>query len=119
MDHRYLAIVASVIVILTIGIGFIIRSVFRGWAMPRCWRCGATKVRRSRSAGFLDTAATFLLLRPVRCSGCRERFYAPRFLEPLPLKRRAKASPERALAQAGEQVQAQAHTQATRVHLTP
>src|SRR5579862_9620432 len=98
MDPRYLALIPSVVVVLSIWIGLIIRSVFRSWDIPQCWRCGAPKVRRSRSDGFIDAAATLFLLRPVRCAGCRARFYAPRFLEPLPLKKRVRASPERALA---------------------
>src|SRR5665213_3327933 len=97
MDPRYLAIVPSVIVVLSISIGFIAQSVFRSWDIPQCWRCGAAKVRRSRSDGIVDAMASLLLLRPVRCAGCRARFYAPRFLEPLPLKTRLRASREAAL----------------------
>jgi len=85
MDPRYLAVVPSVIVIVTICAGFAIRCLVRGLALPQCWRCGATKVRRSRSDGFSDAAASLLLLRPFRCTGCRARFYAPRILEPAPV----------------------------------
>jgi hypothetical protein len=98
MDPRYLAIVPSVIVLVSICAGFVIRCLLRGWAFPECWRCGAPKVRRSRSDGFLDAAASLCLLRPFRCTGCRTRFYAPRFLEPGPLKKRLRTSPARGLA---------------------
>jgi hypothetical protein len=58
---------------------FMTRSFARACQLPRCWRCGAEKVRRSHSTGFLDTLAATMLLSPFRCSGCRTRFYATRF----------------------------------------
>ena len=95
MDPRYLAIIPSVFVIAALGVGFTVRSFLRGRSLPQCWRCGTSKVRRSRADGFIDAAAAMILLRPFRCTGCRARFYAPRFLEPMPLKKRPRASAAR------------------------
>ena len=93
MDPRYLAIYSlSGLVVFLIAAGFMLRTVLRGFPLPQCWRCGAAKVRRSRADGFMDAAASLLLLRPFRCTGCRVRFYVPRFLEPSRrLKKRAQA----------------------------
>jgi len=85
MDPRYLAIIPSIVVIVSIFAVFAIRSCLRGFRLPRCCRCGAAKVRRSRPDGFIDAVAALGLLRPFRCAGCRMRYYAPRFLEPASL----------------------------------
>lgn len=99
MDPRYLAVIPSVLVAVSIWAGFMIRTFVRGLSLPQCWRCGAAKVRRSRSDGFLDAAAAVLLLRPFRCTGCRARFYAPRFLETSrSFRKRVTPSPARELA---------------------
>jgi hypothetical protein len=94
MDPRFLAIIPSVIVIVAICAGFMIRSFTRGWVIPRCWRCGAPKVRPSRSERFTDMVALLFLLRPVRCTGCRVRFYVPRIQLPfqIPFTKRLKPS---------------------------
>jgi len=81
MDPRYIAVVAAIVVIGLICAGFMIRCVVRALSIPQCWRCGAQKVRRSHADGPIDTAASVLLLRPFRCSGCLARFYGPRFLD--------------------------------------
>jgi hypothetical protein len=94
MDPRYLAVVPSVMVLVAICAGFVIRSFMRGRVLPNCWRCGAPKVRPSHSAGFLDVAASLILLRPFRCKGCRVRFYSPRFLGDRFTKKRARPLPE-------------------------
>jgi len=85
MDSRYLAFVPPLIAVLAILAGFLIRTLTHSWDLPHCWRCGAPKVRRSRSDGFLDAAAAAFLLRPFRCKGCRVRFYGLRFMEPSPV----------------------------------
>jgi hypothetical protein len=48
----------------------------RGHKIPECFSCGAMKVRQSRPVGFWDTFGYAFLIRPFRCSGCRERFHA-------------------------------------------
>src|SRR5512143_1125268 len=100
MDPRYLAMASVIMVIIAIWVGFAARTVARGWSLPRCWRCGASKVRRSRSDGFIDAAASLLLLRPFRCKGCRVRFYGLRFWEPSPARLRVRLSPARVPAHA-------------------
>jgi len=80
MDPRYIAIVSAAVIIILGGAVFLIRTFVRGWLMPACWRCGARKVRKSKSDSFTDTAAGFVLLHPFRCTGCRSRFYAPSFM---------------------------------------
>jgi hypothetical protein len=97
MDPRYLAIIPSVAVIVLIGAGFFIRSILRSWGLPKCWHCGAPKVRPSRSEQFIDVAAAMILLRPFRCQGCRVRFYGPRFFGSRTFTKRAKPSPAPAL----------------------
>lgn len=53
-------------------------TLVRGLQIPQCFYCGAIKVRPSRPAGFLDTAAMIFLVRPYRCAGCQARFHAMR-----------------------------------------
>ena len=80
MDPRYTAIVSAAVIVVLGGVVFLVRSFMRDWLMPASWCCGALKVRKSRSDSLVDKAASLLLLRPFRCTGCRERFYAPAFL---------------------------------------
>jgi hypothetical protein len=94
MDPRYLAILPSLVVLVSIFAGFIIRSIARGRHIPNCWRCGAPKVRPSHADGFMDIAASLLLLRAFRCKGCRVRFYGPWFLKKRFSKKRIKPSLE-------------------------
>ena len=89
MDPRYIAIVSAAIIVVLGGAGFLVRSFVRGWLMPACWCCGAHKVRKSRSDGVIDSVAGLFMLRPFRCTGCRERFYAPLFLAYRPSGKRA------------------------------
>jgi len=46
-----------------------------------CQRCGAAKVRPSKSRSS-DTLAGLFFLRPYRCGGCLTRFYAFRTFAP-------------------------------------
>jgi uncharacterized membrane protein len=88
MFYKYQAIfpiLAMVLVVSAIAFGVWLARALR---LPQCCRCGAAKVRRSRVAGLVDRAALLLLLIPVRCSGCRARFYALRF-PPRPINGRA------------------------------
>jgi hypothetical protein len=57
---------------------FLFLSLDRARSFPKCWGCGALKVRRSRSRGILDAFAALSLLSPFRCRGCLRRFYALR-----------------------------------------
>jgi hypothetical protein len=56
----------------------LILTMVRGFRIPQCFYCGAVKVRPSRPDGFWDSAATYLLIKPYRCAGCRARFHAIR-----------------------------------------
>lgn len=64
---------------LLISVPFLAMLVLRSHKIPKCFACGANKVRPSREVGFWDTFCTALLLRAFRCSGCRRRFHALRF----------------------------------------
>ena len=78
--HTKLLVASPAIILFAIcWIVFMTRSFTRACQIPRCWSCGAEKVRRSQSTGMLDTLAAMMLLGPFRCSGCRTRFYATRF----------------------------------------
>ena len=55
---------------------FLVVVLMRSYRIPQCYSCGAMKVRPSRVTGFLGNLASAFLVRPFRCSGCRERFYA-------------------------------------------
>jgi hypothetical protein len=92
MDPRYLSFVSALVIIVLSAAGFLIRSFVRGWLAPACWCCGAHKVRKSRSDRLMDRAALLTLLRPLRCTGCRTRFYAPLFLSYDPSRKRVRPS---------------------------
>jgi hypothetical protein len=78
--HTNLIVISPALILLVICCGiFMTRSFARACNIPRCWKCGAEKVRRSHSSSVMDTAAAIMLLSPFRCSGCRTRFYATRF----------------------------------------
>jgi hypothetical protein len=66
----------AAIVMLLLGMSFLVVTIMRGRKLPQCFSCGAMKVRPSRPTGLLDFLRGLLLIRPQRCSGCRERFYA-------------------------------------------
>jgi hypothetical protein len=58
-----------------------------------CPYCGdSSHIYLSKAKTWLDLSAILLLLRPVRCHSCLNRFYRSRFvktLPPPPLRRRA------------------------------
>jgi hypothetical protein len=60
-----------------------VRTLIYSLGLPRCWKCGAPKVRRSARRGVVDTLALVFLLVPYRCRGCRIRFYGIRTHLPL------------------------------------
>lgn len=62
-----------------VALAFLILAVVRSTHLPQCFACGAMKVRQSRPAGLLDHILSFCLVRPHRCEGCLERFYALRW----------------------------------------
>jgi CheY-like chemotaxis protein len=63
-----------------------------------CPKCGWSNIRSSELEGFLDWAAKFAGLSPLRCRSCRLRFYRPWFLarraSPLVTTRRSPPAPE-------------------------
>jgi len=67
---------------------FLTTAILRSYRLPQCFSCGAMKVRLSRPRGFQDSLAGLFLIRPHRCEGCRQRFYAMRLFTPIPLKAR-------------------------------
>lgn len=71
--------------ILLCGLAYLLIAGFRTRNLAQCWRCGAAKVRPSKSRS-LDMLAGVFLLRPYRCGGCLTRFYAfRRFAPAVPL----------------------------------
>lgn len=68
----------GVILLAFVVLSFLAIIVARGRQIPRCFQCGAMKVRASRPVGFWDNAGALLLIRCYRCSGCRARFHAVR-----------------------------------------
>jgi hypothetical protein len=78
MNYRLITIAAPAALLVLGWIIFLLLSLDRTRSMPQCWRCGASKIRRSHSHRWLDTFAAFSLLSPFRCRGCRSRFYALR-----------------------------------------
>jgi hypothetical protein len=61
-----------------LGLSFFVLAILRARRLPQCFSCGAMKVRLSRPSGIGDYLLGLLLIRPHRCEGCRERFYAMR-----------------------------------------
>jgi hypothetical protein len=72
---RYL-LEPGAILMVVVSLGFLANGIVRGLGIPRCFLCGAVKVRPSPPAGFLDLAGSALMIRPYRCLGCRARFHA-------------------------------------------
>ena len=64
--------------IAVVALLFLVIMLLRSHKIPECFSCGAMKVRPSRAVGFWDTVALAFQVRPHRCEGCRERFYALR-----------------------------------------
>jgi hypothetical protein len=64
------------ILIAFIFLGFLTAAILRGRQIPRCFQCGAVKVRPSLPTGFLDLCGSLFQLHPYRCEGCQERFHA-------------------------------------------
>jgi hypothetical protein len=71
----------GVLLMLLSGMAYLVRAGIRTWNRMECWRCGAAKVRPSKSRSS-DTLAGMFLLRPYRCGGCLARFYGFRTFSP-------------------------------------
>ena len=67
-----------IVMLLLVGIGYFLRVARRTQKLPRCWNCGALKVRRSLPQSVIDEASIIVFLNPYRCQGCRVRFYGLR-----------------------------------------
>ena len=76
--HLLLYLQPSAILIAVIACFFLIMAFLRGRRIPECSCCGAMKARMSRPSGVLESLGALFLVRPYRCSGCRERFYVLR-----------------------------------------
>ncbi|HTB11740.1 MAG TPA: hypothetical protein VK752_09220 [Bryobacteraceae bacterium] len=77
---RQMFVIVEPVAILVAAIAFLslIMILIRGRQIPQCYYCGAIKVRPSRPTGWMDLAATVILIRAYRCSGCQTRFHAMR-----------------------------------------
>lgn len=62
-----------------VALSLMVRLFLRGRHIRRCKSCGARKVRSTRPSGIFDRVAGWFFIRPHRCEGCRERFYAFRW----------------------------------------
>ncbi|HWZ34308.1 MAG TPA: hypothetical protein VNX18_23380 [Bryobacteraceae bacterium] len=77
--RQNLVVVAPALALLALLWGIFLGLCYaRARRIPRCWKCGARKVQRSRFRGFLDGVAACWLLSPFRCTGCLTRFYGLR-----------------------------------------
>ncbi|MBZ5674278.1 MAG: hypothetical protein LAP61_08540 [Acidobacteriia bacterium] len=63
------------LLMLLCAMAYLVRAGIRTRHRTECWRCGAAKVRPSKTQPS-DALAGMLLLRPYRCGGCLTRFYA-------------------------------------------
>jgi hypothetical protein len=84
LSLRYLAALIFTLVFGVVAGASVIRAAAHSWNLPMCWRCGASKVRRSAMHSMTDLVAKFLFMVPYRCRGCRSRFYGLRTWRPLP-----------------------------------
>lgn len=64
-----------ILLMLLCGMAYLVRAGIRTRNLTDCRRCGAVKVRPSKTRSS-DTLAGMFLLRPYRCGGCLTRFYA-------------------------------------------
>jgi hypothetical protein len=67
-----------------VGLVYMSVAVVRARMAPRCWKCGAAKVVHSQSHRVFDLLAGACLLTPLRCKGCRTRFYGFRWIQSRP-----------------------------------
>jgi hypothetical protein len=74
--HMLYLLEPGAILLILISLGFLAMSILRGRSIPRCFECGAIKVRPSPPIGFLDLTAALFQIRAYRCEGCRARFHA-------------------------------------------
>jgi hypothetical protein len=64
------------ILFIIISLGFLAAAILRGRQIPRCFQCGAVKVRPSLPTGLVDFTGALFQIHPYRCEGCQERFHA-------------------------------------------
>jgi hypothetical protein len=63
-----------------------VRAAIRTRNLDKCWNCGGSKIRHSKSR-WSDTLSGMFFLRPYRCGRCLTRFYAFRTFGPgVPLE---------------------------------
>lgn len=63
------------LLMLLCAMAYLMLAAIRTRHLTECWRCGAAKVRPSKTQRS-DALAGIFLLRPYRCGGCLTRFYA-------------------------------------------
>lgn len=78
--------VFAALLVLLCGMAYMVLAAIRTRHLDKCWHCGASKIRHSKSR-WSDTVAKAFLLRPYRCGRCLTRFYAFRTFGPgVPLE---------------------------------
>ncbi len=83
--HQMLYLIRpGIVVVSLVMIGSFLMAFFRGRRIPHCFQCGACKVRISRPLGLLDEAASLLMIRTFRCTGCLTRFHAVKISSTIP-----------------------------------
>ena len=70
-----------VLLALLCGMAYMVRAAIRTRNLTKCWRCGAAKIRHSKSQ-WSDRLAGVFFLRPYRCGRCLTRYYAFRTFAP-------------------------------------
>jgi hypothetical protein len=71
----------AVLLMLLCGMAYLVRAAIRTKNLGKCWHCGASKIRHSKSR-WSDTVAGLFFLRPYRCGRCLTRFYGFRTFGP-------------------------------------
>jgi len=81
-----LPVVSGITLLLLCGLAYLVRAAIRTKSLGKCWHCGASKIRHSKSRSS-DKPAGMFFLRPYRCGRCLTRFYAFRTFGPgVPLE---------------------------------
>jgi hypothetical protein len=78
--------VFAILLVLLCGLAYMVLAAIRTRNLDKCWHCGASKIRRSKSR-WSDAIVGMFFLRPYRCGRCLTRFYAFRTFGPgVPLE---------------------------------
>ena len=88
LDYAHYVIGPSKLLIPLLVLAYFVIMYLRGRRIRQCHSCGAKKVRSTRPVGLRDTALGWFFIRPFRCEGCRERFYALRWSALYPRRKR-------------------------------